>query len=69
MSHIVSISRKYVTTNKKYPKFNCLNRAKKNLVSDPNILWPTQFFFEVLWNIQDYFYTFQRIFILFTISF
>ena len=42
MSHIVCISCKYVTTNKKYPKFNCSNRAKRNLVFDPNILGPTQ---------------------------
>ena len=45
MSQIVCISYKYVTTNKKYPKFNRLNRAKKNLVSDPNILGPTRLFF------------------------
>ena len=27
-------------------KVNWLSRAKKNLVSDPNILGPTQFFFK-----------------------
>ena len=42
MSHIVCILCKYVTTNKKYPQFNCLNRAKKKSCFRPDILGPTQ---------------------------
>ena len=42
MSYILCISCKCYKKQEKYPKFNSLNRAKKNLVSDPNILGPTQ---------------------------